>query len=130
MSKQTIDNKYKIQRIEAIGRIIVPIVAALCVLFSILGFSYFAFKSIFVLSGKETTAKLLLNFFAEIKMDQWTAYLLAALSGAYGFGEHRQRKRVIRQKSERIQKLEQILNANRKSSMLEIDGSSRMGDVI
>ena len=130
MSKQTIENRYKIQKIDAIGRILVPIAHTVCYTFAVAFFSYCVYKSIYVLSGKETNAKLLLNLLADLKMDQWTAYILASLGAVYGVSEHQQRKRVIQQKSKRIQELELRINSNRQTSMLAEDGSTRKGDVI
>lgn len=129
MSKQTEEYRFKIQRIDAIGRVLVPIVNCSIICGTVGVCCFLAYKAVVSLSGKNTDANILINFITAVKLDQWTAYAIGALGGVYGYAQHRQRKKVIKHKSERIQYLEALLNPDRKSSLLAIDGSTRKGDI-
>lgn len=131
--KRKLSNKemaYSLERIEAFGRIIIPIIRPALFSIVLIFLFYFLFKSIEVLGGKDTTAKLFLKFIGDIKISEYVAYAIAILGSIYGFREHSLRKNFIKNNAPRIKELEEKINPNRGSSLISVDGSTRRGDVI
>jgi len=90
----------------------------------IFGIAVYAFKSISVLSGNSTDANFVLKVIADLKMNQWFGYFFGIGGITYGGYQKNLRNKNISRTGNENSKLMKIIDSNKGTSGLEIDGSS------
>lgn len=90
---------------------------------------FFIYKCVDCLAGKETVANFAMDMIGSIKVNQWVAYSLAALTSGWAVGERTLRRRRTANLSKRITELEKLIDPRRSSSMLPPSGTTRSGDL-
>lgn len=90
--------------------------------------TFFVYKSVAALAGKETLASIGLNILGNVKVSDGVLYVLTGGSIAYGLGERSLRRRNIKRLTPRSIELEKRLDPNRTSSGLTTKGTTRPED--
>jgi hypothetical protein len=90
--------------------------------------AYFFYKSVEAMSGKTTVANLVMDWASSIKLNQWAAWVLATVAGAWGVGERRLRRRKTAELSERLKRFETVFDRRRSSSTLNPSGQPQLED--
>jgi hypothetical protein len=88
----------------------------------------YGYYAVVALSGKHTLADIGLKLLANVSLSQSLAWTGTGGATIWAVSERTLRKRIIRQKAERIKHLEQHIDSNRSSSALMADGSTRPED--
>lgn len=88
----------------------------------------FIFLSIKEIAGKTTIAEIIVDFFANVKIRHGIGYAVGIFSLIYAFLITKLRRKVITRYSKRLEKLEKMINPNRKSSELTVNGKTKKED--
>jgi len=90
--------------------------------------AYMAKEAIRELAGRDTTANILVEFLASIKVSVAIAWGAAAGGVAYGYYERKLRKRAVHKLTARKSELEKLLDPTRSSSGLTHTGDTNPED--
>jgi len=88
----------------------------------------YGYYAVVALAGKETLANIGLKLLANITFSQTLAWTGTGGAAVWALSERRLRKKIIRQKADRIKQLEKHIDRDRSSSTLTADGSTRPED--
>jgi hypothetical protein len=97
---------------------------------ALFGIFYWLFRSVEVLAGQHTLAQIGVGFWADVRISEALAWLLAVLFGGYGIGQRKLRKDTIERLSARVKELETQIDPGRTSSRLTSRGDTHPGDRI
>jgi len=86
------------------------------------------YKSIAALSGKNTETDILVKFIGQFSINEYLMYLFSLSGISYGLFERRLRKSKVKKLSDRIKKLELLIDKNRTSSNLNPEGELNDGE--
>ena len=88
----------------------------------------YGYYAVVALAGKQTLADIGLKLLANVTFSQTLAWTGAGGATIWAMSERRLRKKIIRQKADRIKQLEEHIDRHRSSSRLMADGSTRPED--
>jgi hypothetical protein len=91
---------------------------------ALLGCGYWAYGSIAALAGKETFARILVSFMANMTISKWLAYAFGGGGMLYGINERRLRRNAVRRLAPGRIQYEQGLDPGRSSSGLTQTGET------
>lgn len=115
---------YRVRVVDTIGAIIqtaIPWLAAAAM-------SWFVYRSIDALAGKQTLADVGIKVLADIKISEAIAYLFGGGGVLYGYKCKRLKADNVERMAGRIAELEKQLDPGRSSSRLTPRGETRPGD--
>lgn len=92
--------------------------------------AYFAFRSIAVLAGRETSANIILNFLSNIGVSSSLNWMVGVGGVAYGLNQKRLRSQNIERLSKLNKALQEPIDPNRTSSHLTVRGDTNPEDRI
>ncbi|MCK4796376.1 MAG: hypothetical protein KAT05_03285, partial [Spirochaetes bacterium] len=78
--------------------------------------------------GKNTIANIVFSFFANMKINQWLAYMVGGSGVGYGFVQSKLKGKTIKRLSKRVDELEKGKNPNKISSNLTQKGKTNRRD--
>jgi hypothetical protein len=90
--------------------------------------AHYGYLSVVALAGKHTLADIGLKLLANVTISQSVSWAATGGATIWAVSERRLRKKIIHQKAQRIQELEQHIDPDRSSSSLLPDGSTRPED--
>jgi len=120
--------KYASQKLYAVTDMITTITTSGFKYGSLVAIMYFAYLSIASLSGQETVANIAMNLLAEIKVNEYVAYIFGGVGTVYGLGERKLRKKRTKELAEQLEKCEEQVNPDRQSSGLTHRGETNPED--
>jgi hypothetical protein len=88
----------------------------------------YASSAIRAFAGHRSGAFFGLELITSIHIDQWVAYIVAIMGGAYGFRQRNLRQKAIERLTQRPKELELLMDAHRSSSELTPQGTTRRED--
>jgi hypothetical protein len=95
---------------------------------ALVAMTYFSYKAVASLGGKETLAKIAVSLVTDLKMNQWLCYVLAGGSAVWALGERRLRRKKTTELTDRLREHEKKIDPNRSSSSLPPSGTTRTED--
>ena len=128
-TKYQLDHQYRQQRLAVIQRFGLYVTLIL-----IAGFGFHCVtQCVRELAGRQTTASLLLYLYGALKAPRAVAiaiaYALAAITGTWGYGERRAKKRAIERLHPLARKAQAMIDEKKGSSNITLRGDTGPGDI-
>lgn len=115
---------FRFRLLDIVGQAISQLIPA-ATLLGIAGFAYLSIKS---LAGQKTFADIGFKIFADVKISEALAYVLACGGIGYGLKEKKLRRTNTERLTARTSQLEKELDSRRSSSGLTPQGTTRSED--
>jgi hypothetical protein len=90
--------------------------------------TYWIYRAIESLAGKETIADVVVKFIGNLTISQGAAYVLGGAGLAYGVAQKKLRQKTVERLQPRVQELEERLDPNRTTSDLTPKGETNPAD--
>jgi hypothetical protein len=108
---------------------VVKLGKTLIIVGGIVAIAYFTMNTIKILAGKTTIADIMFSFLADLKINQWLAYMVGGSGVLYGTVQSKLKAKTTKRFARRINELETQINPNKLSSNLTLEGKTNRSDI-
>jgi hypothetical protein len=120
--------QYRTARLTVISESVTVIAVSTARVAGVVLCFYFAYRATALLAGQNTKAEFILSALADLKANQWFAYLFGGGCGLWAWNERRLRKKTTKRLQGRVVDLEKKLDPKRTTSGLPSSGDTHHGD--
>lgn len=121
-----LEYKFKTKRLDVIGSTIHALIrwGSLAII------AFIVFGGLGQFAGQYTSANVIISLFGELNISEALAYIFGAGGVGYGMQQRQLRRKNIERLAERPRQLEKVIDAQRSSSGLRADGTTRPEDTL
>jgi hypothetical protein len=119
---------YKLAKLGHVCKSVTRILTTAIKYGCVLGMGYFFFDAVKHFVGEETSANILVQLIADLKINQWLGYVVGGGGVIYGGVRTNQLKQTRKKHAEHIKQLELLIDPKRQSSRLNLFGDTHEDD--